>query len=1012
MQLPGDASIPADLQQFQYNAAFQLAWKQKAVGETNLYGYDVSGHVLAETQQTSTGNDAITLRKAWDKNGNELSITDWRGNTLSSAYDSLNRLISKTDAYGTVIEHLEYNHANLQTASENALGQRTLFVYDHNNRLLSTTDPASHVTSQTYDNSGNITTKTDGRNQVTTYTYDIQNRLVQVKNAKNEITGYTLDGNGNLLIQTDGNGHETLFEYNVRNLPTRRIDHGGRTGTPGSYVYDPAKTETYTYDAAGRMTGKTDRKGVSSTWQYDCHGRIVTETIGGVSVGKTWDDNGNLLTLTDSTGTTTCSYDALNRILTKQAPNVGTLTYGWNRTAGLQSGFVGQRITDSAGNVTDTILDRMGRIARVVAGTHTATYAYTVTGQQEGVTYETGCHEDYTYTADGLLETLTNKRADNTVIDSYAYTYDAVHNQTSKIDAKGTTGFTYDSLNRLLTLSEPNGKSTAYTYDAAGNRLTQTTSLGGTTTVETSTCNEQNRLTTLITRVNGTLTETRNYSWDNAGNLLLTAANGTNVQENAYDVRNQLVSTTMAGMQIRNVYNGEGLRVSKRTNGTLERYLLDGDRVVLELAENGTMIGRNVYGISLVMRQSGGSTYQFLYNGHADVTALVLPNGQIAGTWYYDAFGVPTEHTGVDSPYTYAGYRYDAETGLYYLNARMYDPDMARFLQEDTYRGDPNDPLSLNLYAYCMNNPIIYDDPTGHSWKDVGQFLYNSATTVADAASGYAYSAANMVMDTERTFLYEPLALAADTLGFGEVAKNIRGTVSQAQSGINASITANVTNETYFDTAKAGMDVAQFAYAAGGMAQVVGKAAMSSEKVAAMAGKAQEKIDILAQKVVQKGEASARELTDAAQKASLKLLTEQGGFARLPGGAGKATGAGACEGVKGTVKTGEKIPWGSWNDYEKVTMEFNGKQNIYAKIGNRLYSKHAVDRMQPSGNRYGAALVQAGGDYGRSVAPQYVEDVMNTVKPVMQENGNLKYIGGSLAVITNPQGAIVTVMTK
>lgn len=43
----------------------------------------------------------------------------------------------------------------------------------------------------------------------------------------------------------------------------------------------------------------------------------------------------------------------------------------------------------------------------------------------------------------------------------------------------------------------------------------------------------------------------------------------------------------------------------------------------------------------------------------------------------------------------------------------MYDPKVARFLQEDTYSGRPNDPLSLNLYTYCYNNPIAYDDPTG-----------------------------------------------------------------------------------------------------------------------------------------------------------------------------------------------------------------------------------------------------------------------------------------------------------
>ena len=55
----------------------------------------------------------------------------------------------------------------------------------------------------------------------------------------------------------------------------------------------------------------------------------------------------------------------------------------------------------------------------------------------------------------------------------------------------------------------------------------------------------------------------------------------------------------------------------------------------------------------------------------------------------------------------YSGYFYDGETGLYYLNARYYDPETARFLQEDTYSGDINDPLSLNLYTYSHNNPVL-----------------------------------------------------------------------------------------------------------------------------------------------------------------------------------------------------------------------------------------------------------------------------------------------------------------
>ncbi len=108
-------------------------------------------------------------------------------------------------------------------------------------------------------------------------------------------------------------------------------------------------------------------------------------------------------------------------------------------------------------------------------------------------------------------------------------------------------------------------------------------------------------------------------------------------------------------------------------------------------------------------------TYFYLYNGHADVTALLKPDGNIVATYYYDAFGNITATGSANNNITFAGYQYDAETGLYYLNARMYDPKTARFLQEDTYLGDRNDSLSLNLYTYCLNNPLVYYDPTGHN---------------------------------------------------------------------------------------------------------------------------------------------------------------------------------------------------------------------------------------------------------------------------------------------------------
>ncbi|TYQ15496.1 UNVERIFIED_CONTAM: RHS repeat-associated protein [Acetivibrio alkalicellulosi] len=150
---------------------------------------------------------------------------------------------------------------------------------------------------------------------------------------------------------------------------------------------------------------------------------------------------------------------------------------------------------------------------------------------------------------------------------------------------------------------------------------------------------------------------------------------------------------------------------------------------MLEVNGAGQQIGRNVYGTNLLMRQADGLNLYYMYNGHADVTALIDTNGVVRATYYYDAFGnvmdeqyftasgTPTL-TPINNNIMYAGYQYDRETELYYLNARMYDPAIARFLQEDTYRGDPNDPLSLNLYSYCANNPIRYYDPTGHYYVD------------------------------------------------------------------------------------------------------------------------------------------------------------------------------------------------------------------------------------------------------------------------------------------------------
>ena len=110
----------------------------------------------------------------------------------------------------------------------------------------------------------------------------------------------------------------------------------------------------------------------------------------------------------------------------------------------------------------------------------------------------------------------------------------------------------------------------------------------------------------------------------------------------------------------------------------------------------------------------------YVYNAHGDVVQLVKDNAVVA-SYTYDAFGNLTSQIGEsDNPFLYCGEYYDTETQTYYLRARYYNPANGRFTQQDAWAFmDASDPLSLNLYAYCCNNPVMYVDPSGTTAKDI-----------------------------------------------------------------------------------------------------------------------------------------------------------------------------------------------------------------------------------------------------------------------------------------------------
>jgi RHS repeat-associated protein len=114
------------------------------------------------------------------------------------------------------------------------------------------------------------------------------------------------------------------------------------------------------------------------------------------------------------------------------------------------------------------------------------------------------------------------------------------------------------------------------------------------------------------------------------------------------------------------------------------------------------------------------STFEHTFNARGDVISISDDSKNRVRKYSYDPWGKiieektrSSQYNNLSCPYAYAGYLYDAETGLYYMLARHYPPFLRRFLTKDSLPGRKSNSLTLNPYQYCENNPINRVDPTG-----------------------------------------------------------------------------------------------------------------------------------------------------------------------------------------------------------------------------------------------------------------------------------------------------------
>ena len=199
----------------------------------------------------------------------------------------------------------------------------------------------------------------------------------------------------------------------------------------------------------------------------------------------------------------------------------------------------------------------------------------------------------------------------------------------------------------------------------------------------------------------------------------------------SYDLLDRLISEVY--------YNHNHVAVAEyhyvyNANGQLaKQYVTQNGKVVRDTVTNAST-GAFQYILDFTYDESGSPfalrkytnssltsycTYYYGCNAQGDVVTLFTGNGNIYATYSYDAWGRVLASSGTMAdvnPLRYRGYYYDTETGFYYLQSRYYDPIVKRFLNADSYGSTGQGFLGYNMFAYCGNNPVNRDDPSGRIW--------------------------------------------------------------------------------------------------------------------------------------------------------------------------------------------------------------------------------------------------------------------------------------------------------
>jgi RHS repeat-associated protein len=736
------------------------------------FEYDLSGRFLTKTTDVQGLSTIFTYNPS---SGRLVTEKNPYNQTTSYFYDSWNRLIKATDYLGknvlTSFSEASYSYTvtvsgddgssqikvydplkRLKLIKEkNVLGQwvQKNYEYDKFDRLWKESEPfigtsPSQWNITEYDFYGRPVKHTAYTGKTTNFSYT--DLSVTVSDGTKTVTT-TKDALGNVISVTDpggtvfysyfGNGQMKSANYDNIVVSVEQ-DGWGRK----KKLIDPsAGTYTYEYNGFGELTKETTPKGVT-TYTYSPLGELqqkkVTGDLTDMTQNYTYDSTSKLITslvLSNADGNNTnCTYtyDSYKRPLSVIETNpyasfTKRFTYdGFGRiyTEENQANAYGK---SSVKKVKNTYQN--GGLINVSDFTTSEVLwtldAMNARGQVTLSTVGNNLKRINTYNTYGYLTQSKAEKSSGTTttqLMQLSYNFNAqrgtLTSRTNSLFAWNES-FTYDSQDRLLAFNDNNSQN-SHTYDARG-RIVSNSKLGN--YIYSTTSYQQTELS---------LNPSGQAYFSNYQKQQITYNSFKNPVEITEEGKDKVSFEYNAFMGRSNMFYG-GLDTNKTLRKHRKHYSHDGSMEVAYEKTTGkvtfvTYLMGDAYNSPVIWHsEHSGSiianNYYYLHRDYlGSILAITDKEGVFKEKRHFDAWGnIVKLQDGAGNNLTafkildrgYTGHEHLLGVGIIHMNGRLYDPVLHRFLSPDNFVQDPFNTQNFNRYAYVLNNPLMYTDPSG-----------------------------------------------------------------------------------------------------------------------------------------------------------------------------------------------------------------------------------------------------------------------------------------------------------